>query len=110
MPLTLSGVPAIAGGMSCVYNGGYAFMYVSSFEEIEKMSRGLRDKIEYTMLCINKFAKAKELTAQQACSYLYDFKGLHFLDTAYPVESTLSSRIVVEDLHSVCKRNGGLLP
>ena len=74
------------------------------------MSRGLRDKIEYAMLCINKFAKAKELTAQQACSYLYDFKGLQFLDSAYPVESTLSSRIVVEDLHSVCQRNGGTLP
>ena len=74
------------------------------------MSRSLRDKIEYAMLCINKFAKAKELTAQHACSYLYDFKGLQFLDTAYPVESTLSSRIVVEDLHSVCQRNGGKLP
>ena len=110
VPLTSSGVPAIAGGMFLRLQRGYAFMCVSSFEEIEKMSRGLRDKIEYTMLCINKFAKAKELTAQQACSYLYDFKGLHFLDTAYPVESTLSSRIVVEDLHSVCKRNGGLLP
>ena len=74
------------------------------------MSRGLRDKIEYAMLCINKCAKAKGLTAQQACSYLYDFKGLQFLDSAYPVESTLSSRIVVEDLHSVCQRNGGTLP
>ena len=74
------------------------------------MSRSLRDKIEYAMLCINKFAKAKELTPQQACSYLYDFKGLQFLDTAYPVESALSSRIVVEDLHSVCQRNGGTLP
>ena len=78
--------------------------------EILRMSRGLRDKIEYAMLCISKFAKAKGLTAQQACSYLYDFRGLHFLDSAYPVESTLSSRIVVEDLHSVCQRNGGALP
>ena len=74
------------------------------------MSRGLRDKIEYAMLCIDKFAKAKELTAQQACSYLYDFKGLRFLDSAYPVESALSARIVIEDLNSVCQRNGGTLP
>ena len=69
------------------------------------MSRGLRDKVEYTMLCIKKFAEARHLTDQNACAYLYAHNGLAFLDECYEIESTLSPRIVVEDLIRVCERN-----
>lgn len=72
--------------------------------------RSLRDKIEYTMLCVTKFAGANQLSTEQACAYLYDFKGLDFLNECYEIESTLSPRIMVEDLREVCARNGGALP
>ena len=73
-------------------------------------NRGLRDKIEYTMLCVKKFAAATQMSAARACAYLYEFKGLDFLNECYEVESTLSPRIMIEDLREVCSRNGGVLP
>ena len=59
------------------------------------------------MLCITKFADAMSMTSQQACRFLYDHKGLDFLDKSYEVESTFSPRVVVEDLMDVCRNNGG---
>lgn len=73
------------------------------------MSRSVRDKIEFMLLCVSKFAKAGNLSTQGACEYLHNFKGLEFLDTHYAVESTYSSRIVMEDLASVCQQNGGAI-
>ena len=72
------------------------------------MSRGLRDKVEYTMLCVKKFAEARQLSDQLACAYLYAHKGLSFLDECYEIESTFSPRIVVEDLIRVCERNSSV--
>jgi len=73
------------------------------------MSGKIRDQIDYTMLCVDKFALGTGMTAPQACEYLYSFKGLDFLSDCYEVESTFSPRIVVEDLRNVCRRNGGVL-
>ena len=97
--------------MRCVAK---SVIFTISFER-ERLScmvgkkRDLRDKIEYTMLCVKKFAAATQMSAARACAYLYDFKGLDFLDECYEVESTLSPRIMVEDLREVCVRNGGVL-
>ena len=71
------------------------------------MAGKLKDQIEYTMLCIAKFAKAASMSPRQACRFLYDYKGLDFLDKSYEVESTFSPRVVVEDLMAVCRNNGG---
>ena len=72
------------------------------------MSGKLKDQIEYTMLCVDKFASATGLPETSAFSYLYINKGIEFLDQCYEVESTLSPRIVVEDLRAICRRNGGV--
>jgi len=72
------------------------------------MSANVRDKIEYVTLCVNKFAERHGITRAVACDYLYLNNGLHFLDEFYPEESTLSERIVVEDLDDVCRNNGGV--
>ena len=71
------------------------------------MAGKLKDQIEYTMLCIAKFAKAASMSPRQACRFLYAHKGLDFLDKSYEVESTFSPRVVVEDLMAVCRNNGG---
>jgi len=72
------------------------------------MSSKLKDKIEYVTLCVNKFAERHGIARVVACDYLYSNNGLHFLDEFYPEESTLSERIVVEDLDDVCRNNGGV--
>ena len=72
------------------------------------MGSNLRDKIEYVTLCVNKFAERHGIARSVACNYLHSNNGLHFLDEFYPEESTLSDRIVVEDLDEVCRNYGGV--
>lgn len=73
------------------------------------MSGKLKDKIEYAMLCVSKFAQKNSISQQEACRYLHKYGGLDFLDKTYEIESTFSPRIVVEDLLAVCRNNGGTL-
>ena len=72
------------------------------------MGSNLRDKIEYVALCVNKFAERHGIARNVACNYLHSNNGLHFLDEFYPEESTLSDRIVAEDLDEVCRNYGGV--
>lgn len=72
------------------------------------MGINLRDKIEYVALCIDKFAAHHGIARSRACDYLHSNDGLHFLDEFYPEESTLSDRIMIEDLDKVCRNYGGV--
>lgn len=71
----------------------------------------LRDdyRIIYTDYCINKFAEAYGLTVRKAFDYLYEFKGLDFLDECYEAEHQLSLEEAVADLATICQQNGGAL-
>ncbi|MDD3205973.1 MAG: DUF3791 domain-containing protein [Lachnospiraceae bacterium] len=66
-----------------------------------------RKQIDYTVVCINEFASKKSLSPRFASIYLYDYKGLDFLEENYEIEHTLSLDDAVEDLTIVCKNNGG---
>jgi len=72
------------------------------------MSANLSEKIEFVILCVNKFAQRHGLSRREACNYLYQFNGLTFLDDFYPEESTLSEDNVIEDLEQVCTNYGGV--
>jgi hypothetical protein len=63
----------------------------------------------YFIYCINAFDERYRLTAKQAFSYLYRYKGMDFLDECYEAEHLLSIGAAVEDLSIICKRNGGAL-
>lgn len=69
----------------------------------------LRKKIDYTVVCINEFAERTSLEPRDAFLYLYDHKGIEFLDEHYDIEHTLSLDDAVDDLLMVCSQNGGEL-
>ncbi len=66
-------------------------------------------KIPYVNMCIRLFAKRFQLPLQNAAEYLYQFKGIRFLDEHYAAEHLLPIEDTLDDLVAVCKRNGGAL-
>lgn len=65
--------------------------------------------IPYINLIVRRFAERFRLTVQEAFRYLYNFKGIHFLNEFYDVEHTVSVDDAIVDLITVCKKNGGQL-
>jgi hypothetical protein len=70
---------------------------------------GNKYKIPYINACIRAFAKRFKLTVQVAFRYLYDFKGISFLDEFYEIEHLQSIDDAVDDLIVYCRNNGGTL-
>lgn len=66
------------------------------------MNNNLRDKIEYTVLCISEFARSHRLTLRQAFGLLKSRGGIDFLDEYYDVEHTLSIDDAIDDLTALC--------
>ena len=66
-------------------------------------------KINWTVVCVNEFARQKALTIKSAFQYLHTFGGLKFLKEHYEAEHLLSIEDVVEDLDHVCQKNGGVI-
>ena len=71
------------------------------------MPENLRKKINYTVVCINEFAEKNSMYPRAAFLYLYDHKGIEFLDEHYDVEHTLSLEDAIDDLTLICSQNGG---
>ncbi|WP_315505812.1 DUF3791 domain-containing protein [Oribacterium parvum] len=67
----------------------------------------LKKKINYTVACVNEFAKKFEITSKEAFQYLEKYKGILFLKEHYEIEHTLSLEDTIEDLSRVCRANGG---
>lgn len=62
---------------------------------------------DYAVVCVNAFAKNKQLKLKEAYLYLYNHKGIEFLKEFYNVEHTLSLSDAIDDLTLVCRNNGG---
>lgn len=69
----------------------------------------VKKKIIYTVACVNEFAEKNGMPAKEAFDYLYQFKGIEFLKDFYDVEHTLSFDDAIEDLTSICRKNGGFI-
>ena len=67
------------------------------------------DQLEYSVVCINEFARKNGLPRDRACDFLNRYKGLEHLVRFYDVESTMPLDLIVEDLGRVCCKNGGRL-
>ncbi len=65
--------------------------------------------INFTVVCVNEFARKYNLSAKEAFQYLFQFKGIEFIKENYEVEHTLSFDTILEDIEVLCKRNGGML-
>lgn len=67
----------------------------------------LKNKIDYTVVCVNEFAKRFHIASKDAFFYLYNHKGIEFIKTHYDIEHTLSLDDAVDDLTLICRKNGG---
>ena len=68
-----------------------------------------KQKIGFTVACVDEFARQYNLSAREAFRYLFQFKGIAFIKENYDVEHTLDFGTILEDLSVLCRRNGGLL-
>ncbi|WP_346663087.1 DUF3791 domain-containing protein [uncultured Merdimonas sp.] len=68
-----------------------------------------KQKIGFTVACVDEFARQHNLSAREAFRYLFQFKGIAFIKENYDVEHTLDFGTILEDLSVLCRRNGGLL-
>lgn len=73
------------------------------------MSEEKRKQINYTVVCVNEFARKKAITSKVAFLYLYQHKGIEFLQENYDIEHTLSLEDAIEDMEIICEKNGGSL-
>ena len=67
----------------------------------------LKKKINYTVVCVNEFAKRFNIAAKEAFTYLYDHQGIAFIKENYDIEHTLSIDDAIDDLTLICRNNGG---
>ena len=65
------------------------------------------DLLNYIVVCISEFANKYEMHMREAYIYLSQNKGIEFLKEFYDVEHTLSFEDVLDDLISICRKNGG---
>ena len=75
----------------------------------ELMSTETRNTLEYMVACISEFANRHRLAQYKAYQYLRKYKGIQFLQEFYDVEHTLSFDEAVDDLTTICRKNGGML-
>jgi len=65
--------------------------------------------INYIVICINDFAERYIMDSREAYRFLAQFGGIEFLKQHYEIEHTLSLDETMEDLETICRRNGGVL-
>jgi len=73
------------------------------------MSNEDRKMLAYIIACINEFARAVELSSQDAFRYLEAYGGIDFLLECYDTEHLLSLQDAVEDLKTIVQKSGGLI-
>ena len=66
-------------------------------------------RVNWTVACVNEFAKRNAMSAKAAFQYLYVFGGIQFLKDHYDAEHLLSLDDAVDDLNQVCHNNGGTI-
>lgn len=65
--------------------------------------------VNYMVVCINEFASRYNLSSKEAFDYLNKHSGISFLKENYEIEHTLSIEDAIDDMVTVCKKNGGHL-
>lgn len=71
------------------------------------MASADRNLLDYIVVCISEFADQNAMSMRDAYLYLKKYRGIDFLKEFYDVEHTLSFDDAVDDLISICRKNGG---
>jgi len=69
----------------------------------------LKKEINYYVMIINMIAKKYNMKIGEAYKYLNQYEGIKFLHEFYDVEHTLNTEDVLDDLITICGKNGGAL-
>lgn len=72
------------------------------------MSREIVDEVEFAIACINEFAHKHGMANADALRYLDLHKGLDYVVDGYAQARCQPLELTLEDMHEVCRRNGGL--
>lgn len=75
----------------------------------EDMAKEEVNVLNYIIVCISEFASRYGIHMKDAYLYLTKYKGIEFLKEFYDVEHTLSFDDAIDDVSSVCRRNGGMI-
>ena len=51
----------------------------------------LKNKINFTVACVDEFAQKNNLSVKEAFQYLFQFKGIEFIKENYEVEIEISN-------------------
>ena len=73
------------------------------------MTKEDRNVLDYIVVCVSEFASRYGIQMQEAYQYLRQYKGIDYLQEFYDVEHTLSFDDAVDDLTTVCLKNGGTI-
>ena len=73
------------------------------------MTKETQNKITYMVYCVNGIADKFGLNIDESFSYIDKYQGLAFLDECYDAEHQLSLNQAINDIATICKRNGGYL-
>lgn len=65
--------------------------------------------VNWSVVCVNEFARHKKLNPKAAFQYLHSFGGIQFIKEHYEVEHMLSLDNAIDDLGIICRNNGGNL-
>ncbi|MBQ9394722.1 MAG: DUF3791 domain-containing protein [Proteobacteria bacterium] len=65
--------------------------------------------IPYINMIIRCFSNRYQIDYVSGFEYLYQFKGIHYLEQFYDVEHLLPINDTLDSLQSICQKNGGLL-
>ena len=65
--------------------------------------------IPYINMIIRSFSNRYHLDHVMGMEYLYQFKGIQYLEEFYDVENLLSIEDTLDALQAICQKNGGNL-
>ena len=81
--------------------------FLNKLKELIELTHNYKKRINYTVVCVNEFAKVFKIGQKESFDYLSKYKGIDFLKEHYDIEHTLSIDDAVDDLIKVCRNNGG---
>ena len=73
------------------------------------MPKNLIDKIDYTVFCVNEFARTHSLPYRVAFDYLDKYYAIDYITDFYVENSQQPMSLMLQDMAECCRSRGGTL-
>ena len=73
------------------------------------MSKSMIDKIDYTVFCVNEFARSNSLSYRDAFDYLDKYHAIDYIIDFYVENSQQPMSLMLQDMAECCRSRGGTL-